>query len=345
MFRIRRTERSIFPTSTCIRTKKSKVRSRRLYLAKLALGALIPLSIGIGTVVISLLPQRVDNRRQQQECELDDRRYQLDQYQAHELHLQGVFKTYIQDVTIVLFNRNQSFVDNHTQLAYIRSKTLLTLEGINASRKSRIFAFLYENDLLPRIPSSGGSNNTDISLDLSGADLASIFLSSSSYKKFEFDRLSLSSVNLTNASFILCHFRKGVYFNSSVLINASFTRSNFACRNLYNNDSGSVIGPHTFFDHSTLHATDFGGSYLCDVRFNFANMSTVNFNGAKFQGSIQFEDAILTKTDFRPPDLRYPLHVTFFNTDLRDALFNVYLLEQTDRGNLKMNNVILWDGT
>ncbi|CAF1609759.1 unnamed protein product, partial [Didymodactylos carnosus] len=288
---------------------------------------------------------RVDNQRQKQERELDDRRYQLEQDQTHELHLQDVFKTYIQDITIVLFKVKQSFVDNHTKLAYIRSNTLLTLDELDASRKLRVFTFLYESDLLPRILSSYGSSDADISLDLSGADLASIFLLSSSYKKFEFHKLSLSSVNLVNASFILCHFRNGVYFTSSALINTSFTRSNFECRSLYDDDSYSVNEPHVFFDHSTLHAADFGGSYLREVSFNFANMSNVNFNGAKFEESIQFEGTTLTNVDFRPSDLRYPLYTTFFNTDLRGALFNIYLLEQIDRGNLKMNNAILWNGT
>ena len=41
--------------------------------ANLLLGALIPLSIGIGTVVITVLQQHIDTRHQNQERELDDR--------------------------------------------------------------------------------------------------------------------------------------------------------------------------------------------------------------------------------------------------------------------------------
>jgi uncharacterized protein YjbI with pentapeptide repeats len=50
---------------------------------KLLLGALIPLSIGIGTVVITVLQQHIDTRHQNQERELDDRRYRLDQLLAN----------------------------------------------------------------------------------------------------------------------------------------------------------------------------------------------------------------------------------------------------------------------
>jgi uncharacterized protein YjbI with pentapeptide repeats len=51
--------------------------------ANLLLGALIPLSIGIGTVVITVLQQHIDTRHQNQERELDDRRYRLDQLLAN----------------------------------------------------------------------------------------------------------------------------------------------------------------------------------------------------------------------------------------------------------------------
>ncbi|CAF1632698.1 unnamed protein product [Didymodactylos carnosus] len=110
MFRRRRLKQKfVLPVSTTTEPKaKFKRGARCLSWTNLALGALIPLSIGIGTVVITLLQQRIDNQRQSQERLLDDRRYHLERDQADQLHLQGVFKTYIQDTSSVLFKLNQS---------------------------------------------------------------------------------------------------------------------------------------------------------------------------------------------------------------------------------------------
>ncbi|CAF1639466.1 unnamed protein product, partial [Didymodactylos carnosus] len=115
--------------------EKDKRKARRFNWTNVALGALIPLSIGIGTVVITLLQQKFDDRRQKQERELDDRRYNaerqednrrynLEQDQAHDLYHQGLYKSTVEDISSTLLKANHSFLDDEKQLGYARSKIL-----------------------------------------------------------------------------------------------------------------------------------------------------------------------------------------------------------------------------
>ncbi|CAF0965017.1 unnamed protein product [Rotaria sordida] len=243
----------------------------------------------------------------------------------------------MQDMSTILFKSNQSFADDEKKLAYIRTNTLTALDELDFLRKTRLFIFLYENHLLPTILTAN-SNEKGLSLDLAGANLANITLKSSSFRKFEFEKLSLSSVDLTNVSFIECQFRDGVNFHNSAMSGAKFTRSRFEC---YEKTS-----THTFFDRSTLNGTDFRSTFLCDVSFNKGNMSNVNFTETVFEGRIEFKETILTKADFRSTQIRYPLLITFFNSNLRDSVVNEDLFRrQGDLGNMQMFNVILPNGT
>lgn len=317
--------------------KKAKKEKPCITWTNLALGALIPLSIGVGTVVLTILQQHVDSNRQNQERELDDRRYYLEQDQTDELHFQNVFKIYIEDISNVLFKSNQSasFLNNKMKMNYVRIKTLTALEDLNWEHKTRLFLFLYENGILP--------NNSIYTPNLSRANFMNIFIDGLPFRSFQFNNLHLQSTLLTGASFIGCDFNNGTDFGYSIMNGIDFKYSRFSWK-IDHNESSSLGQPINSFDGSKMQQTDFTGAFLCDITFNNADLSHSKFNYVWFQGNLQFIGVNLTNTSFRIAQISLPLRVTFFNADLRYALFNKLIMDREARGELTMHNVIHPEG-
>jgi hypothetical protein len=104
----------------------SRREQRCLSWSNIALGALIPLAIGIFAVVQFLQQQKIDDQRRTQDQqianltrikdielanltriqdrEFEGKRRDQDQQQADELHYQNVYKTYIEDISNAIFN-------------------------------------------------------------------------------------------------------------------------------------------------------------------------------------------------------------------------------------------------
>jgi uncharacterized protein YjbI with pentapeptide repeats len=353
------------PTSVSIPPPSENSPSRRetrcLTWSNVFLDAMIPLMIGIFTIVAFVLQQQNEDRRREQDQLIgnltrqkdmdlanltrqqdhhfeEDRRAQ-DQHQADDLHYQEVFKSYIEDISDALFKQqtDKTFINNQTLLSYIRSKTLIALEELDCGRKTRLFVFLCENVLLPRIVQF--NNGTNLSLDLSSANLSYISLKRSLYKRFIFDSLCLSSVDLTNASFIGCEFLNGVNFSDSVMENAKFTNSRFEC------SLDTVSGTHISFDRAVLTGADFRGSFLCDISFTGTDLSNANFSNVCFQGKVHFEGANLTNTDFFKSRRLSVFSMDIVNSNMIGAIFSSDLNTAIRLGNIYMNNVILPNGT
>jgi uncharacterized protein YjbI with pentapeptide repeats len=302
MFRIRK-RTVVSPSSSTSKAKKSKRKPRCLTCTNLALGALVPLMIGIFTVVSYVQQQQLTgahrkqdqelaNLTRQQDHEIAQQLHEQDERQADNLHYQDVFQKYIEDISNVLFKLQQSrqtFLNDETKLGYIRSKTLTALRELDWLRRTHLFVFLYENQLLPRIPHN---NSNSSSLDLSGADFVNITLRGTMSKTFKFDRLSLPSVDLTNASFIDCEFINGTDFIGSTMSGIRFTRSRFAC----SNEKGKKT--HVRFDSTALERADFRNVRLCDVRISGVNLTQSNFSQAQLTGKIDIISTDLGYSDF-----------------------------------------------
>jgi uncharacterized protein YjbI with pentapeptide repeats len=312
-----------------------------------AMGALIPLMIGVATVVITVRQQQVDDRRQLQERELDDRRYHLEQRQADELHYQDVYKSFIQDISSALFKQQQwtnqtLFIDENTKLKYIRSQTLTALRDLDWERKTSVFLFLYESSLLPRMPTS----QSDLSLDLSGSNLMNITLESTLYNKYQFNRLALPYLDLSESSFINCEFQNGVNFSGSSMNDIKLMRSRFVCNQFYNFADQPVNLPSTHFFHTSMERADFSDSVLCDVSFWETDLSYANFNRALFHGYVEFLSANLAYVNFTDNQFRFPLLMFAYNSNLTGTQFNGKRWETAiAEGDFLMINVILPNGT
>ncbi|CAF4471934.1 unnamed protein product [Rotaria socialis] len=347
MLHLRTRQKLGLPTSNSHPEKKLKSERRCLTWINVALGALIPLMIEVSTIVVSAVNQSIQDKQRQQDQHLAYLRRLQDQQLADELYYQGVFKTYVEDISNVFFKLNNTFIDNQKKMKYIRIKTLIALEELDWQGKSRLFLFLNETGLLSPFPLSYGDNNvTNVSLDLSDANFVNISIKSTPHKKFHFNNLRLSSVDFTNASFIGCQFNQGVDFRNSSMFGANFTQSKFECSQSYVANSDSFGHIHVKFDDSNLERSDFSDSYMCDVSFVRANLAHSTFKGIRFQGLIEFRSTNLTlvNRDFSLSDasLSMPLPLTFSNIDFRTIPLSI---SSSNNHLVKLSNVILYDGT
>jgi uncharacterized protein YjbI with pentapeptide repeats len=283
--------------------------------------------------------QELANLTRMQELDIEERRYQEDRQQQNNLHYQNIYNTYIEDISNVLFRTNQSFADNGMKMKYIRGKTLMALRELNSERKTHVFLFLYDNNLLPRIPLSSKGNNTNVSVDLSHSDLANISIISTMASKYTFEQLYLVSVNLTNASFVECDFKNGVYFSGLAMNYTNFFGSKFLCKNSYLNNLSSL------FNHVTLKAADFRSSFLCDVSFNDSNLAYANFRGAIFRGKLEFTGTNLMHVDFGNSIYYLPFSMNIMNANMTGMQWSTELINGMRDGEINLTNVILPNGT
>ncbi|CAF3865241.1 unnamed protein product, partial [Adineta steineri] len=291
MFRVRRRRKLVPPISYPYLKRKSKHQSRCITWINIALGALIPMMIGVGTIIIAIVNQNIEDKRRQQDQDLAYLTRLQDQQLADALYYQGVYKTYIEDISNILFKLNNSFIDIEKKMKYIRTKTLTALDELDWQHRSRLFLFLYETGLL------SSSNTTNISLDLSGANFVNISISSTKRKKFHFNKLKLLSVDLTNASFIDCQFDQGADFSDSLMVDAKFTQSTFKCSKTYFVYTDPMGEIHIHFDRSNLERSDFTDTYLCDASFIGTNLASSTLSGITFQGWIKFQRTNLTEME------------------------------------------------
>jgi uncharacterized protein YjbI with pentapeptide repeats len=277
--------------------------------------------IGISTVVITLQQQKNEDRRRDQ-----------DQQQADNLHYQNVYSRYIVDISNAIFKQQsytETFVDNRTRFDYIRSQTLTALVDLDCQRKTWLFEFLHENQLLPSLLQS-------TSLKLQGANLSCITLKSTISKEYEFYGLELPSVDLENASFIKCFFFSGSNFNGSSMENIKFTQSFFLCNDGKNR-----------FEDAMLSQSNFYGAFLCNVSFNRADLFYANFTAAAFLGTIDLTGTDLAFTTFKDVAVRadFSMIITDANMTGASIFEDEWFKRAMYQGQIEMMNVILPNGT
>jgi len=300
--------------------------------SNLALGALIPLMIGIGTVVITLQQQKNEDRRRDQDQHIANWTREQDQQQTDNLHYQNVYSRYIIDISNAIFkqqNYTATFVDSDARFGYIRSQTLTALVDLDCQRKTWLFEFLHENQLLPSLLQS-------TSLKLQGANLSCITVKSTISKTYKFYGLKLPSVDLENGSFIKCSFFDGVNFTGSSMENITFTQSIFNCSD-----------GKTRFEHAMMSHTNFYDAYLCNVSFNGTDLSYADFTKAVFQGTFDLTGTDLAFTTFKDVGVYADFSMIINNANMTGAsiLEDEWFNRARYQGQIEMMNVILPNGT
>ncbi|CAF1067007.1 unnamed protein product [Adineta steineri] len=311
---------------------------------------------------IALANLVIANETKIQDRQIAEENRNEDRAQQQDLHYETVYATYIEDISTVLYKQpyNYSmFKDDEKKMLYIRRKTLLTLRSIDSERRSQLFVFLHENNLLP----DQSSPNTTISLV--GADLGHIVIKSPVTGQYQFNSLSLLSLNLMNATFIDCRFTGKTNFTGSIVSNATFTGCTFEnivtmyetklinasfidCvfkkeTQMKDSDLNYARFIHSSFDKLSLISVNITNGSFIDCTFTdksefyLSEMQNISFVGSIFKKDSKlpdhhFDQVSLNYCDFRNVSME---NTKFENSSLIYANFsdanleNVYFIKNT----------------
>jgi uncharacterized protein YjbI with pentapeptide repeats len=249
---------------------------------KLTLSALIPLMIGVFTIVTTLLQQKLSNQQREQDKHDSHLLREQSQRLADNLQKESVLVNYLNDVSNILMS------ENHTKiLIHIRTKTLTSLRQLDADRKRYLLLYLYESDLLYQDP----DRQNPLGLKISGADFNGIQFIGTIYNKCSFIRMNLFDVYLSNTSFNDCYIDRSNFsyakmsnakFFNGILIRVTFKFS---------------LLDNTCFCHMKLSIMYFAGATLVGANFTGSNWenATVDFINANLTGAI-LSDVQLTNS-------------------------------------------------
>ncbi|CAF1392815.1 unnamed protein product [Didymodactylos carnosus] len=247
--------------SLVVQSRKTKDEERRTLICgltrseslKVLAALLVPLTIGIFTVVATFQENYVDKQNRLTDLEIAAQQRDHEQQQAKELQIQTAYVAYIKEMGDLLLksDKNLSKDELKNRRIIIRAKTLSTLRQLDPQRKTHLIQFLHEAGLLHK-------NRKPIDLD--GADLSNTNFSGSEVLGLNLNYVSLSYVTLINATFINVDL-ESADFSWSVLTYGSFINS--------------------YLDGANFSHCEMAYSYFNDVSVDNTIFSDVNLTGTK----------------------------------------------------------------
>ena len=245
-------------------------------LLKLISQILIPLMMGIFTLVIALQQHRLNkqNRMKDQDIanQLRTQQYQLDEQQrAQELALNDARRTqdlaiadnkqrdavlnmYIRDLSNLLLVNN--YILNRPMLnSIIRPMTLTVLRQLDPLRKVLLIKFLYESKMLR-------TDYENIRVDLTDADLNRIRIG-----RIQMRNISLSRTSMINASFISTDLNRAD-FQGADLTNALFMNTDLSEVNFYRTRLVRVQFNGSILIHSDMASADLTQSLITEEQMS-----------------------------------------------------------------------------
>ena len=264
-------------------------------LLKFLSSLILPLMLGIFTVVVTFEQQNVARQQRLEDQQmarlqrLDDKnesRLQREQdwnisqtaiaaqnKATADRYQDEVLVTYVKEIGDLLEKKNGSLTNDPLTATLTRIKTLNTIRQLDGARQSHVIRFLYEAKQL---------SNTDgvVPLDISTAEFTNIDFHKLA-PVFKIEKISLAGVFLTNCT----------------LSDTSLNNVNFSSGKLYNVNFSYAILSYVDFSSATLSNVDFSSAQLYYVNFSSADLNDVNFSSARLY-NVNFSSAILTNVSF-----------------------------------------------
>ncbi|CAF1459184.1 unnamed protein product [Adineta steineri] len=302
---------------------------------------------------IAMANLNIANETKMQDRQIAEDNRKEDRIQQQDLHYETLYSKYIDDISTILYKEphNQTtFTNEEKKMLYIRRKTLITLRTIDSERRSQLFVFLYENNLLP----DQSSPLTTISL--MGADLRNITIKSPLTGSYEFNSLTLQSLNLMNAVFSDCRFRGGTNFSGSILTNVQFIGAVFEdnldaykVKLINASFTDCIFKKKIIIEDSDLRYAKFIRSNFEQLSFVSINFTNGSFINCKFSGETNFKKSFMngvtfTNSEFETNKQHEFDHVSldysyFNNMSLANTTFQYSNLSYTDLSNTHLGNV------
>jgi uncharacterized protein YjbI with pentapeptide repeats len=255
LHRFKKQSKQVSPVLSKINGKRQKTCCgfSRIETVKILGTFLVPLVIGIFTIVTTIEHYNVNNQNRIKDMEIASRQRDQELKQADTLQQETVYAVYTKDIgelSLKLKTNNITSIELDQQLKVARAKTLSAIRQLNAKRKGHLIQFLYESGLI-------FTNRSAI--DLSTADLSDASWASRIGMRFRFPYIALTNIVLTNTSFVNSYML-GANFTGSQLNNANF--------------SGTYLFATNFKDCDLVNAD------LRGIQDHYSIMQNVNLSGA-----------------------------------------------------------------
>ncbi|UJR18646.1 hypothetical protein I4U23_005554 [Adineta vaga] len=289
----------------CNRSKNTKEIHCRSWL-KLLLSALVPLLIGVFTIITTIQQQKLSTLERKHDKQESLLLRQQSEHQADNLHKENIYATYLDDVSNLLI------LDKEKSLMQIFAKTLASLRQLDSERKKHLFMFLYDSKLI----NSPATRTNSSLLELKDADFNGIRFRGTTGASCSFKYLYLYNVYLSNASFINCYI----------------DRSNFSFSTMYK----------TTFSEARLLRTSFKFAILDQSGFNQATFFQMIFIGASLVG-CNFTNTIFSRHEH---GVSYLINVNLTGVVISDqqltrSILNNSVLPNGTWGPIDTNNLIV----
>ncbi|CAF3224383.1 unnamed protein product [Rotaria socialis] len=257
---------------------------------------------------------REQDRNSSQQQRIEDRiaaeqLRQLERTLTNERYQKEVLDTYIKEIGKLLEKNHGSLISNEVAATLARAKTLNIFRKLDSQYNVHIIRFLYEAKQLTEL-------HEHPSLDLSTAELHDMDFRDSAINKRILKRLSMTSIFLTNATFI------GIEMEHVNFADTQFDTVNFSSAKLR----------HVNFSHARFDHANFSFTSLMNTTFSLSQLKNINFSSTRHE-DVDFRFAALENIDFSSSQLKNDLSYTqnlFLGCALASADFSVTRASDTD---------------
>lgn len=232
---------------------------------------LVPLMIGVATIVVSAVQIYIAHKQREQDLLITSRNREQDLRISDNVRADNIFSTYIKEVSEILDSERYSSNDSAGSLrGTVRAKTLNVFRQLDSKRNGYLIQYLYD---------LGALSVNKNPIDLQGGSLEGIDLSVPAWSKFRALKLtgiSLQRMSLVRASFV-----------GTDLTNADFSASDLSDVNFHLTNLENAVFVQTslrnvnFTDASCFGtefiASDLRGSNIRDDQLAQAHSTLFSF--------------------------------------------------------------------
>jgi uncharacterized protein YjbI with pentapeptide repeats len=213
----------------------------------------IPLALVFSAIYFTYQQSQLVNVQHEYEVEAANAQYQHDVQTADDLQQEATLKTYLDDVSSLLLDKNLRMSKPNDEVRLIaRAKTLTALRRLNPTRKTILVQFLSDATLI---------DGKNIVIDLGGADLSGIILYG----------INLSGANLSGAN-----------LSGAILYGANLSWSNLSGTDLRFADLRYANLVKTNLNDTNLRGANLIGASLSGANLSGADLSFANLSGVPF---------------------------------------------------------------
>ncbi|CAF1303164.1 unnamed protein product [Rotaria sp. Silwood1] len=343
--------------------RSTSSRKDKIELIKIISAILVPLMIGVFTIVTTIQELKSNKQARDQELLIFHLQHEQNKDLADNAQKQTILNEYQSFLAKLLREDGIQLDGNKASRLVTRYRTLTALAQLDPTRKVFLFKSLYEAKLISYKKYNATHNENPV-IDLSSADLTNVYLEPSSSSIMDssvYEQMDLSGVNLRNASLSRLRFSNvrfrgtamdmvdlrytfgtSVDFYDSSLNQATFYKAEykdtiFREARLKNANLTRFICKDCLFMDSDLENAVFsdGNYYYGD--FLGASMSNCIMVNAYFLNSsfamADFNGCTMHKVEFVDSDFQ---RANFQNIDLTDGMFINCAVHDTDFRNCTM---------